>query len=333
MNNYTIIKENNFLEIVNSKITPWYQSNICQSSFVGKKNLTIKYMYALQKEPDKAIVMVPGRSECMMRYLDLIYEFYQMGYSVYILDHRGQGYSDRLTSINDMGHVDDFNNYVKDLKSFYEKVVQKQTHKQRFILTHSMGGCISALYMEKYPKDFDGAVMSAPMLGLNTNLPFRLIKLFISLRCFLKQNKKFASKKNSWNELDFKSQLNSKFYTHSKIRWEKDLKYYKEHAETRIGGPSVGWVYQSIQGINLAHKQAEKIQVPILIFQAGEDSIVENKGQEKWADAINKSPNKGSVQIVKIPEAFHVLFMEKDKYRIPVMKKATAFLEEISKCS
>ena len=44
-----------------------------------------------------AIVISSGRTECMLKYKEVVFELTKEGYSVYIFDHRGQGFSDRLT--------------------------------------------------------------------------------------------------------------------------------------------------------------------------------------------------------------------------------------------
>ncbi len=53
----------------------------------------IKYRIFERADEKAAIVISSGRTECMFKYEETIYDLYEEGYSVYIHDHRGQGFS------------------------------------------------------------------------------------------------------------------------------------------------------------------------------------------------------------------------------------------------
>ena len=85
---------------------------------------------------------------------------YEAGYSVYMNEHRGHGYSDGKTSDCGMVTINDFNTYVYDLHKFVEEVVHiKEKGNSLYLYAHSMGGGIAAMYLEKYPADFCKAVL------------------------------------------------------------------------------------------------------------------------------------------------------------------------------
>lgn len=92
--------------------------NLQQSTLQGTNNITIHYCAMVQTEPSPAMIMVNGRTESYLKYQSLINEFYQFGYSVYMLDHRGQGLSQRLLNNHHKGHVEDFSFYIEDLTQF-----------------------------------------------------------------------------------------------------------------------------------------------------------------------------------------------------------------------
>ena len=50
---------------------------------------------------------------------------------------------------------------------FCENVVEP-TEKRKILFCHSMGGAIGVRYLEEFPLTFDAAILSAPMLGMNT---------------------------------------------------------------------------------------------------------------------------------------------------------------------
>ena len=59
------------------------------SSIPGVK---IRYRIFERSSQKAAVVISSGRTECMFKYDETIYDLYQKGYSVYIHDHRGQGF-------------------------------------------------------------------------------------------------------------------------------------------------------------------------------------------------------------------------------------------------
>ena len=60
--------------------------------FVGKEDIEIYYKIFKQKKKEKAAILIAsGRTEAAIKYKELIFDLYKLGYSIYIHDHRGQG--------------------------------------------------------------------------------------------------------------------------------------------------------------------------------------------------------------------------------------------------
>ena len=59
------------------------------------------------------------------------------------------------------GYVDQFDDYVADLKQFHDEVIVPDKPAKLFLLAHSMGA-ISARYLERWPNDIQAAVLSSP---------------------------------------------------------------------------------------------------------------------------------------------------------------------------
>ncbi|WP_416190272.1 lysophospholipase [Neisseria sp. CCUG17229] len=82
------------------------------------------------------------------------------GIGVYRFDHRGHGKSDGRDSI----HINSYFEMVEDLRLVVKKAKAEYPNTPIFVLGHSMGGHISALYGTKYPNDVNGFILAAGVL-------------------------------------------------------------------------------------------------------------------------------------------------------------------------
>jgi acylglycerol lipase len=122
----------------------------------GYQNFKIYYQYWLPDTSPKAILLVAhGYAEHSSRYLNLVNYFVPKGYAVYALDHRGHGRSD-----GERVHVDSFQEYVKDLKTYFDMVRKENPKEKIFLVGHSMGSMISLLYTIAYQKELTGLITS-----------------------------------------------------------------------------------------------------------------------------------------------------------------------------
>lgn len=156
---------------------------------------------------DGAIVLLPGFTESVMKYKEVILDLHSRGYSVFALDHRGQGESRHLAMsleycnllnvvwddpwaqfdlasqvlipkpaesvcLSDVVHVDDAELYVKDLHQFVNQVVLPRTAGRvpLFLLGHSMGGAVATRYLAEHPGVFVAAAVTSPAYRINTGL-------------------------------------------------------------------------------------------------------------------------------------------------------------------
>ena len=274
--------------------------------FKGEKGINIYYKYFLQNIMDNekgAIVISNGRRENVLKYKEVIFNLYNNGYSVYIVDHRGQGLSERINiSDKQMGHIDDFDFYVSDLKKYYNDFIKINDHKKIFLLAHSMGAAIGTRYIEKFPNDFDAAAFSSPMFGLK----FPACEL-IGLLTGDKPKYLFGEKNYDNEEKSFSTNN----LTHSKIRYEAMMNMYENNPSTKIGGPSYQWVYQSCKTFKKIFKNLKNIEIPIILIQAGEDKVVTANAQKKFVFELKKLGK--DVQGFIIDVEYHEILIEIDE--------------------
>lgn len=91
-----------------------------ERQFVGKDGVVIRYMRMTAASHKKAIFIVPGRSESYSKYPEVVWDLFNCGYDIFVMDHRGQGLSGRLLDDPQLGHVAQFSDYVDDLEKLCE---------------------------------------------------------------------------------------------------------------------------------------------------------------------------------------------------------------------
>jgi len=314
---YSFTTHHELSEKYDSVISPYFYAHKLHF-FVTPDNKKIAYKIFLVKNSKASIVISSGRTEGMVKYQELIYDLNKNGYDVYILDHRGQGYSQRLLKDKQMGYVDNFFHYVDDMKFFVDNFVSKK--KKRVLLAHSMGGAIASLYVERYPDDFNALILSSPMHEpyiLTPNMTPKLCK-----RMLEKENdlEKYVFGTDSYDILTYKFEEND--LTHSKTRFEIMKKAYKKEAETRVGGPSKKWLKEACRWSAISVKKAKLIKIPVLLLQAELDTAVTPQAQEVFCKAVK------NCQAYRIEGAYHELFIEEDMIR---QKALSAIFDFISK--
>ena len=63
-------------------------------------------------------------------------------------------------------HVDHFSDYVRDLEAFMDRVVLPRAKNLPLCLyAHSMGGAVGSMMLQRHPKMFARAVLTAPMIA------------------------------------------------------------------------------------------------------------------------------------------------------------------------
>jgi acylglycerol lipase len=138
-----------------------------EGNFKGVKDFNIYYQAWLpEKKPVAVLLIAHGFAEHSGRYLNVVNHFVPENFAIYALDHRGHGRSD-----GERVKVDDFYDYVKDLKTFFN-IVRKENLKDKiFLIGHSMGSIIALLYAIEYQKELAGLITSGGGLSRPTDPP------------------------------------------------------------------------------------------------------------------------------------------------------------------
>ena len=323
-------RESVYSTFVADTLLPFWESNVVKEHFVNSQQLDIHYAYSLVANSEKAVVFSPGRVEGYEKYHELIYDFTQQGYSVFIIDHQGQGLSSRRLDNKHKGYVEDFNDYVMDLHQFIEQVVKTKHDGELILASHSMGGAIGLRYIQQHPKQFTKAVFSSPMWGLKSgSIPKPIAKGIFS---FINWTTTVATDQSPYffGGKDYNpTKFESNQLTTSELRYKYFRSVYAATPELQLGSVTFNWIKESVNAIDTAFEQLNLVKLPILVFQAQNDEVVDNLEQDSFCNELAQlgNPCINGMPIV-IENAKHELFIEQDKQRAEVLDKILIFLND-----
>lgn len=327
-------KESELSALYESRIVDFWNRHAERRDFTGLGGVRIAAMAFPRSDSKAGIVISMGYGESYIKYREVIYDLWNAGFQIYILDHRGQGFSDRLVfpdkhqqsdpsaikNLHDLGYVEHFDDYVEDLKTFVDGTA-KPANRRLFLLGHSMGGAIASLYLETYLSDFSGAVFTAPMHQPD-------LRPIPNMACWL--FRLGAPKNYVWGRGPFALSTDFDPYkssTSSRVRYELIKRGEPvRHPETQLGGPSFNWVHESCLAANRSVRNAGKIMTNVLLIQAGDDRIVKPSGQRKFCSSMNAN-RQGSCRLKRLDGAKHELLIERDEYRHVVLDEMIDFFE------
>ena len=303
-------------------INPFWQSSVTRGHFNGKDNVEVHYAWCRPQNPTASVVISSGRIESYLKYKELIFDLYQNGFAVFIIDHRGQGLSGRMTHDHQHGYVADFEDYIDDLVTFVHKVVKPLQQGPLRLLCHSMGGAIGALTLLREPTLFDKAVLASPMFGIKPALPNwlanGLIQIGLTFNRIRKQTSGYFFGQTSY--IPYPYALNK--LTHSKARYALFRKLYDEERSIQLGGVTTEWLSAAHRAMNYIEKSAPCLTTPCLVLSAENDSIIDNKRQQK----VTKTMPHAKLEL--IAGAYHEVFTARDDIRNNALTMVCDFMAD-----
>ena len=317
------IREANYKEDMEAVVEPYVAARTEAGTFERIKGQKIYYEAYIADKAKGAIVLSHGFTESVRKFTESVYYMLQAGYNVYAVDHRGHGRSYRPNDNPYVVHAEKFEDYVLDLEYFTREIVKREKKETGplYLYGHSMGGCIGAWTIETYPDLFKKAVLTSPMLALKFPVPTPIMVAGASLIGMGKggrRKKEPLSPVNAFTETpDFENSCDS-----SKCRYLYYFDKRLKDSALQTTSPSVGWGLEAVKACKRAISKAEtaKIRIPVLLMQAGNDTMVDNAGQVLFASRVP------SCTFTQVPGMKHELYMTDSDVLIPYWEKIFAFL-------
>jgi lysophospholipase len=332
------------------QILEFYRSKSNRESFSGVDGIKIVYDYFPTEGAKQALVISHGTGESSIRYAEVVFDLLNnnIPYSIFVINHRGHGFSQRMIGNNkDWNpnwnvyeidqeevqdyrkiYVRDFEDYVKDFGALVNLIKDKYKIEKVTAMGHSLGGAVVARYAEQNPSGLNKMILSAPMfsiiglLGADNN--DYISKAIISISdTFSSKGYAIGGGGASFSHFSTKYDTEENtlnYYTTSYNRFFMKKYLLQENPETSLGGLTWGFVDAIYEIVKDIRSDALKIKTPTMIFQAEFDDYVHPSGQDTVCNQININ-TPGLCKIIKIENAKHELFLERDYIRNKVMSQ------------
>lgn len=275
-----------------------------------------------QGEAKGTVLLFPGRTEYVEKYGHAACAYTKAGFNMISVDWRGQGLADRALPERATGHIDEFDEYQRDVAAVTAAVRELEGERPLpwSVIGHSMGGAIGlrAIY-EGLP--VAASVFSAPMWGIRFHPIVRPAAWVLStLSRPLRMSDRFAP----GTVPEAYTQANpfaDNMLTRDPEMWEYMRRQITAHPDLSLGGPSLNWLNRALLDVrDLMRRPAPAL--PCMTWLGEGERIVDKSAVQKrmasWPDG----------ELVMPEGAEHEIMMELPEVREAFYARTTAFFAE-----
>jgi lysophospholipase len=257
--------------------------------------------------PKGSVVVSGGRTEPIEKYYEVVRELQARGFVVLVHDWRGQGLSHRALADPLKGHARGFGDFVEDYRALLAHF-DDRLPGLRIALGHSMGGCLTLLALAHGVGGFSAAVLSAPMLGLQTGKrPKWASQILARAMGLVKGEDYILGDPGDPHGETFETNI----VTHDRARYARNRALVEAEPGLRLNAGTWAWLdfaFAASRWLKSA-RGPTTIDYPVLVIAAGEEKLVDNGDQRAVVARLPKG------RWIEIPGAYHELLQETDEVR------------------
>jgi alpha-beta hydrolase superfamily lysophospholipase len=240
-------------------------------------------------EPRAVLLIVHGLAEHSGRYTNVVNHFVPLGYAVYGIDHFGHGKSD-----GNRVYVERFDDYTNTLKVYFNMIHDWQSGKPIFLVGHSMGGLISAVYLLDHQAELAGAVLSGPAVKVPGNITPATLLVGKMLSALIPRLGLLGLDVNGVS------------------RDPVVVQAYVSDPLVHTGKITARLAAEMLKAMRYVSGQAARITLPVLIVQGSADKLVDPAGARMLYDAVSSADKE-----IKIYDGFyHEVFNEPEHDKV-----------------
>jgi lysophospholipase len=275
-------------------------------------------------DPSKGTVFLfQGRTENIEKYGRSIAVLNRLGYSAFAIDWRGQGLSDRLTEDRMTGHVNRFSDYQKDVAAMLQAAETLDLPKPWYLIGHSLGACIGLrVIIEGNP--FLACAFTAPLWDINLPALQRFGAWPLSWGAQVLGKGHVYAPGTRGESYVLTTAFEDNRLTHDPDMYEYYINVSKSLPDQQIGGPSMGWLFQTLKETH-ALSELRSPDLPCITFCGAQDEIVAISAIK---DRMCRWPN-GKLELVE--NGRHDVLYETPDIRENVMSTIDKLFSEAGK--
>lgn len=271
------------------------------------------------------VLLLPGWGEWIEKYSDIIKEWNERKFNVFIIEWRGQGLSSRFLMDRNKTWLPNFDILVDDLDRFFKFELIET--KKILLVGHSMGAHLGLRwYLERgrvYPA-IKGVILASMLHEFITApIPSCIAKMVVQCAAWLGFDQAFMFGQSTFNQADDNFALN--VLTGDEARFNNMIAMLKEKPELKVGGLTFGWLDAMLKSIERLEKDLARgaPRIPYYIFGSSNDPLVATSGFKHVASML---PN---CVTHTFDGAKHELSHERDDIRNAVWQAMDAFIDTI----
>jgi lysophospholipase len=297
-------------------------SGFVWGNFSAPDGAKLRWGHLPASTPRAECVMVGGFTECIEKYFETTADLAARGLSMWCLDWRGQGGSERPQRWPSRPRPRRYDRDASDL-ALFTKALPAARHP-RVLIAHSMGGAIALVCLRRYPCLFDAAILSAPMLGIRTGRIPRTVAHCVSGAarasglglCFIPGA-------GRWRPDRIPSPEGSRISSDPE-RCRLQYGWFSARAQLRVDEPTYGWLNAALRLVRRITRPEflAEIVTPILLASAGIEVFVEPKAHRRAAQLLP------DCTLVEFPDSKHEPFLEQDAIRNRWLGAIDRFIRE-----
>ena len=273
--------------------------------FVGAGRARLRAaLFPASGEARGSVVLSPGRTEPIEKYFEIVEMLRARGFTVLVHDWRGHGLSVRLLPDRRLGHAAGHADFMIDFQQLLA-AFEGRLPRPWIALGHSMGGCLTLLALATGETRFSAAILTAPMLGLQTGaIPRPVARAVAALAKLFGRTGAPAIKADA-----APTPFEANILTHDRARYERNEALVAAHPDLALGAPTWGWLDFAFRATGMLAKGpgVPRITTPLTVLAAGEERLVDNAAIQRVTARIPDA------RLVEVPGAYHEILQETDQ--------------------
>lgn len=258
------------------------------------------------------VAVFTGRSEFIEKYFEVVADLRRRGFAVAAMDWRGQGGSHRPLANPRKSWVRSFAEYDQDLACFMRAVVLPHCPPPHIALAHSMGAHILLRNAGQSPCWFQRMVLSAPMLRFHdakVGGSQRVARIYAAAGSLLGASRAYV--RGASDESGDPTLFEGNPLTSDSARFARNRALIEAAPQLLTGGPTIGWLAAAYRSMAMLSRRdwADRVRVPVLVFSAGKDAIVDPRATERLVALLKSGTH------IALPRARHEILQECDDIR------------------